>query len=517
MFNNNKRVRILFFLVLLVYSITEITFFITEDVTGDEPEHLFYGVKLLHLNSYKRSCTTDDSKMPVSVLNAIPRVVQQLLHPGLKKNDNGWSDVENGRYITFLFSLLILVLVFRWSSNLYGPWAGLFSMVLTAFCPTFLAHAGLVTTDAYSGLILLLTLYSLWKYLTEGGTKNFIAFCIFLGMAQLVKQTFIHLYICLPLFVLLWLWLNKRPVSFKRGFLKIVILVIINLLIINIGFLFYKTGQPLHNYVFVSKLFNAVQQHSGYFGNVPLPLPAPFLLGMDTVKYFDELGGGYPDSSFGMVSILGYAEAGKSYWFYYIVSMLFKTPLPALLCFILAGIRIFSKSNRSFFVKNEFLLLFVFAYFLVVMSVFNHIQAGPRHILFLYLLLYILCGKIISVPFNPRMKFVISVGLTWLIISVYSYFNAYLSYTNELILDKKNAYKIVGNANLDFVQGYSKALEYIKQHPDVQFATPFPQKGKFLISVGWYEDNFSEHTYNWLRAYKPIDHVHHCFLLIEVK
>jgi hypothetical protein len=514
---NERTIKLLFFVVLLAYSITEISFLATEDLTADETSHLSYGARILQLQSYKRSCTTDDSKMPVSALNALPRAFQQLLHPHLQKNDYGADDARNGRYITFLFSLLTLILIFKWSSLLYGEWAGVFSMALTAFCPNFLAHSGLVTTDAYSALALLLVLYTLWRYTTRGNEKYFIAFCIFTGLAQLVKQTFFHLYILLPLMVLLWLWINKRHISLRKVLVKVTILAAINILIINIGFLFYKTGQSFQQYVFVSKLFNTVQHTSGILGRIPLPFPEPFLYGMDTVKYFDELGSGYRESTFGIISILGHREPGKSYWFYYIVTMFFKTPLPVLLFGILASIKVFAKNNRIFFKKNESILLFAFIYFIIIMSLFNHIQAGVRHVLFLYPLLYILCGKLISISMPVKMKLVIAGGFTWLIISVYSYFNSYISYTNELIPDKKNAYKIVGNANLDFGQGYSAAIAYMKNHPDVHLPTAVPQKGKFLISIGKLEDNSGEHTYNWLQPYEPIAQVHHSFLVIEVK
>src|SRR6185312_3639121 len=170
---------------------------------------------------------------------------------------------------------------------------------------------------------------------------------------------------------------------FTRSLLvKGVVLAVINIAIINIGFLFYKTGQSFSEYVFVSKMFNAVQHHAGIFAHIPLPLPSPFIYGLDTVKYFDEFGGGFTESSFGLVSILGHAEQGKSYWFYYVVTFLFKTPLPVLLFFIITCIHLFKKSNRSFFIRNEMILLFAFFYLLMVMSFFNHIQAGVRHIIF---------------------------------------------------------------------------------------------------------------------------------------
>lgn len=502
---------------MLSYAVVELVFISSEDLTADEPSHLTYGAKILNGHSYKISCTLDDSKMPVSALNALPRAVQQVLHPGLKKSDNGASDTQMGRYITFLFSLLSLYVVFKWSSQLYGQTAGLFSMALTAFCPTFLAHSGLVTTDAYSVLIMLLVLYTLWKYLTTHSKKYFIFFCICVGIAQITKQTFFYLYVFLPLFFTVYYMLNRSLFSIRKAFFNILIFAGINLLIINAGFLFYQTFMPLKEYVFVSRMFNAVQQGLSFWGNFPVPVPSPFLLGMDSVKYFDEIGGGFPESSFPRVSIIGFSEPGKSYWFYYIVTMLFKTPVPTLFFFITAFWYIFKKSNRAFFITNESVLMIPVVFFLVIMSCFNNIQSGVRHILFLYPLLYILCGKIIPHIRTNISKAAFACGSVWLLFSVFSYGNDYIPYTNELIADKKTAYEIVGSANIDFGQGKSAALAYVKKHPEVRFAGAAPGKGKFIIALGEYENIFGENTHTWIEQYPPYDHVKHTYLLIDVQ
>ena len=504
-------------LILVVYAGAEISFLTTEDLTADEPTHYTYAIRLLKGNVHKRAYTTDDSKMPVSVLNTIPRVLEQLMHRSLAKNDNGQSDTKAGRFITFLVSLFTLMIVFRWAKEWYGPRGGFFSMALSALCPNLLAHSGLVTTDAYSALIFLLVLYTLWKYLSSGQNRHFIAFAVWVGIAQITKQTFTHLYICIPIVVFLYKRINQQPVLWGNILKKLSLFFVINIVIINCGFLFYRTGLSLNDYVFTSKLFATLQSHSGILGNIPLPLPEPYLTGLDTVKYFDELGGGYPGSSFGLVTILGNHKQGASYWFYYPVTLLFKTPLPSILFFVLAVRGILRRSNRSFFKKNEILVLLPCLYFLAAMSFFNHIQSGVRHLIFLYPPVYILCGRLLKYPLSNIQKtgFIILSG--WLIASVGSYYNCYISYTNELITDKKNAFQIVGGSNLDFGQGGSAAAAYIRDHPDVQFATAKPGKGKFLIPVGKYEDNFGEHTYNWLQHYPPIAQVHHCYLLVEVK
>ncbi|MBX3257283.1 MAG: glycosyltransferase family 39 protein [Chitinophagaceae bacterium] len=515
--NVSTGIKIIFCCILAVYAITELTFCSTEDLTADEEIHHLYGVKILKGDPSKRSCTTDDSKMPVSALNAIPRAVEQVLHPGLNKPDYGRSDTKRGRYITFIVSFFTLLLVFRWGSEWYGPRAGIFSMALLAFCPAWLGHSGLVTTDAYSVTIFLLVFYCLWKYLIYHSWKYFLLFAISLAIAQIVKQTFVHLYICIPLLLLVYFLINKRKIVFGSLLIKLPALAFINLLIINAGFLFYKTGQPLQDYVFVSKIFNSFQQAFSFMGSLPLPLPEPYLSGMDTVKYFDELGGGFPDSTFSIVSILGHKQQGVSYWYYYPVTLFYKTPVPVLLFFTGALIKIFSKANKPFFTENEILLLIPFIYFLVGMSFLNNIQAGERHILFLYAVIHILCGKMAANPLKRKNMLLISGGCTWMLFSVFSYWNCFISYTNEFIPDKKFAYRKVGNANLDFGQGGTSALQYMKDHPGVLLIPPSPQKGKFILSVSNYENGFGAKELEWVQQYEPVGHVRHSYLLIEVK
>jgi hypothetical protein len=512
-----NRVHIIFGLIILFYSVVELVFISSEDLTSDETAHLTYGAKILKGDSYKRSCTLDDSKMPVSGLNAIPRAIEQLFHPSLKKSDNGVSDALRGRYISFLFSLISLFVVFKWSSQLYGKNAGLFSMALTAFCPTFLAHSGLVTTDTYSVLIILLILYTLWKYLTTHSRKYFLIFCVCTGIAQITKQTFFHLYILLPIFFLIYYSLTKSAFNAKSAILNFLVFVAINIFIINAGFLFFQTGKTLEEYVFVSKMFNNVQQSLHFIGSVPLPFPSPFLIGMDSIKYVDERGGGYPEGSFAIVSILGLHEPGKSYWFYYLVTMFFKVPIPTLIFFVFTFLYLLRKSNRSFFISNELILAVTVLFFLFIMSLFNNIQTGVRHILFLFPLLYILCGKIFCHTAFRSSKILLACGCIWLLVSVFGYANDYIPYTNEFIIDKKLAFKKVGTTNIDYGQGCTSAEEYMQTHPDVRYAGAEPGKGKFIIDLGSYGDVFGEHNYTWIEKYTPYGHVRHKYLLIEVK
>ena len=93
-----------------------------------------------------RSCTStrqrhDNSKMPFSALNALPRKLAAAARPGLAAappGDGRVRPVRDGR----LRAVLLAWLVFRWARELYGPAAGLLALTLFVFDPNILAHGG---------------------------------------------------------------------------------------------------------------------------------------------------------------------------------------------------------------------------------------------------------------------------------------------------------------------------------------------------------------------------------------
>jgi 4-amino-4-deoxy-L-arabinose transferase-like glycosyltransferase len=140
----------------------------------------------------------DNSKTPIIILNLIPRITEQLLYPGKHKSDFGTEDILRDRYITLVVSLLVIIVVYVWAKELYGTGAGLFGAFLMAMNPNIIALAGLVTTDAYSFLFLLLPFYFLWKTVTRRSFTYFIFFSLAVAFAQLTKPSLFHLYILVP-------------------------------------------------------------------------------------------------------------------------------------------------------------------------------------------------------------------------------------------------------------------------------------------------------------------------------
>lgn len=510
-----KKQTIILLLLIVLYLVNGIFSINALSITADEGSHLAFGIKILKGDPARTNPEKDNSKMPVSVLNTIPRAAEQVFANNLSKNDYGVSDTIKGRYITLLFSVLIILLVFNWSRKLYGANAGLFSAFLFVLCPNNMANAVLVTTDTYSVFFLLATMYFLWRYCNSKNNKDFICFAVMLALSQLVKQSLFHLYILAPLCLLVYAVVMKEKLQWLTLVKKLLIVVTISWALINAGFIFWHLNMQLGDYHFMSSLFQKVQQ--ALPGWLPVPLSESFVTGLDQAKYYDQLGGGFEQSSFANVTILGHSSTGGSFWYYYFVSFFFKTPITYLILVGWAKFILFKRTGVKKFIQNEFFLFAPAFYFLLLMGFFYKTQCGIRHIIFIYPLLFIFCGIIFKYAKGKKDKMFILTLCLWLVMSVGQYFNNYYPYSNEFVGDKKNAYKFVGASNLNFGQAGYLLQDYLKEHPDVKRATETPQTGKFVLAVDHYLDIWNTGKYQWLRKLKPSVQVHHSYLLFDVQ
>lgn len=499
--------------LILFYLFNSIQYLRSQSITSDEASFFDYAKRYATGNPQRIYPRTDNSKMPVSVLNILPRAVEQWMDPGLKKNDWGRSDIMMGRYVTLLVSICTLILVFIWASELYGRKAGLFALFLMSLCPNNLANAALVTTDSYSALFLLASMYFLWKFIRNKKNGFFLLFSLAVALSQLVKQSLFHLYIIAPAGICFYYALHGG-FRFLKAVKYLALFIFINWLVLNLGYYFYGTNTTLGNYHFKSDLFKAVQQ--AFPSALPVPFPTPFVNGLDMAKYYDQIGGGRTDiSSFGKVTILGQSSTGGSFWFYYFVSIFYKTPIPYFI-FLVWSIILHKSRSFNHWSRNEFFLLLPVAYFLVTMSFFYKTQCGIRHMIFIYPFLFVLSAGIIPRVRSSFQKSAVAGLGIFLIVSVARYWGNYYPYTNEFIADKKMAYNYVGASNLEFQQGQIFCDKFLAEHPRVSRATAYPKPGLFLINTADYLDIWNRHTFDWISKIKPSRHVAYNWLLIEV-
>lgn len=124
-----------------------------------------------------------------------------------------------GRCMIALFSAATGLLVFFWSRALFG-WRGAFlSLALFVFCPAFLAHGALATSDVVMTFFFLAAVGAWWRHLEQPGAAGAALSAIVLGLAFVAKFSALLLLPMFALIAVIWLAGNcgtdgwRRPVS----------------------------------------------------------------------------------------------------------------------------------------------------------------------------------------------------------------------------------------------------------------------------------------------------------------
>ena len=524
---------LLIHLILLVSSIQQKT------LTFDEPYHYQYGYNIAHFNSSRLDIETmpffSDSKMPFSYLNVIPGQIRDLFAPPPSEPGACIAHVRKnallGRYVTMLFSLLLGGYIYFWTNELYGRFAADTALFFYAFSPNLIAHARLVTTDMYAICFITIAVYYFWRFTNSPERKNALLSAISLGIAQLTKYTALYLY---PLFLLiLCIRYAKRAFGLlvrqeyrsiisdmKRAGGWLLLFIVMNVLIINTGFLWNGTFRPLREYQFRSERFQALQQSFRIFENVPIPLSAPFVEGIDWIFHHDRTG-----VSFGNIYLLGKIQRTNSEEFvgfkgYYWIASLFKVPLATQLCLLISLFYYFLKRRDYAFLSNELYLLLPACAYSLYFNFLHKTQIGIRHTLVVLPFLYVLSGNFFEdwKDFTRKTQIALSALGLYLIVSVLSYHPHYLSYFNELVWDRKQAYKILADSNIDWDQNKAYLAQYLREHPEVVVNPAGPATGKVLVRVNDLVGvSGSPETYKWLREhYEPIDHIAYSYLIFDI-
>ncbi len=508
---------VILLLIVLILSVSSIK---NKSITADEPYHYNYGLQILNLDSNR----IFNSKMPFSCLNAIPQFIGSFTG-----TESYQMDINKARYVTILFSLLLAVFVYKWSRELYGPVPSFFSLVFYAFSPNIIAHSRLVTTDLFAACMATIALYYFWKFTKNGGWHNGALSAFTLGLSQLTKYTCIYLY---PMFILIivaryWKHFVRAIRSGNRFvlmrdmtyFIKYALLyVVISILIINAGFLFNSTFTPLGEYRFRSDLLKSIQTNLKLFHKVPVPLPYPYVQGLDWVKNDERDGTGSGNVYLlGRLSLKGENFSGfKGYFFY---ACLYKVPIPILI-FILASVVYYLFKRRDFnFSEDEVFLFCPILFFTIYFNFFFRLQIGLRFLLVIFPLLHIFCGIIFKNwnMFPGKIKGFVWLLIIYLIVSVQSYYPHYLSYFNELVPDRKKAYKILADSNLDWGQNEYYLEQYRREYPDIIVDPISRVSGRIVVSVNRLVGVYDPGRYKWLRNnFEPIDHIAYSYLVFDI-
>lgn len=491
------------------------------DWTYDEPDHYKYGMNILHGNSTR----FDDSKMPISAWNALPAWIADLLPDGSMKAF--LKELSTARLMTTLFSMTVAFMVFYWARELYGWIPALLSLILYVLDPNIIAHSQLVTTDIYITGMLLFSTYWLWRYANERKWQNGLWLLLTLGLAQLTKYTAVSLFGLFAVALLVYDWSSlkknegtKRWQEIRRttwqyakyGFFALAVSIII----INFGFLFNRTFTSLRDYSFRSELFRSVQSKISF----RVPVPYPYLEGLDWIIQRERT-----NTGFGRIYLLGETRFAKGFPGYYFIASALKVPIATqvvLFCALFVYWR--DRQRKEKFLRNEWFLLLPVLFYTIYFNFFYRAQIGIRYYLIVFPLLYVFAAGLLVHwrDFRRWQKLsVVSLGF-YLLISVLSYYPSYLAYFNEIVWNRKTAYKYLADSNLDWGQDGLILEHYLSDHPYVQEAPMKPALLQAPVSYYLEVNRFlgitvEPVTYEWLREnFKPVDTIASSYLLFEI-
>ena len=454
--------------------------------TEDEFLHYQYGVHVLQFHPDHRYNGFYDSQMPVSALNAAFDEIADHLsrHPSVPSKDGGPRHYRSARVPTILAALLLTVVVFFWSRDLYGDSAALAASVLCMLSPNLMAHGTLVTTDMYQALGFMAALYFLRRFLLDPTTGRAIISGLVLALAQLTKTFTVALYLIAIVFLAIAALRPPLRGSFtpKRLLVFATAVVASFVFVLNVAYCFDRSFMSLGSYKFETKVFSSLQQTS-FARHMPVPVPYPYLQGMDMTKFSEQTGRSYGD-----IYLLGevrnpLAAGFRPFKSYYVVAWFFKEPIGLQILFFGGLFWIARRRKLDEFLFGEGLLLSAAMFLVVWLSLFSAAQIGIRHVL-PALAAEVVIASASFTNFQAKAwpaKALLCLLVAWIAVSVARYYPQMIPYMNEWVRDPRYAWKIIADSNLDWGQDFAIVNSFVKDNPDVQVDPITPAPGRVLV------------------------------------
>lgn len=312
-----------------------------------------------------------------------------------------------GRCMIALFGAATGLLVFAWSRALFG-WRGAFlSLVLFAFCPAFLAHDALATSDAMMTFLFLAAVGAWWRHLEKPSAASAALSALLFGLACVAKFSAVLLVPMFALCALVWIAGRTPGLGWRARLRRVVVAGAIHLLAAwAIVWLFYGFRYSAFapgfaaNAHFYRGDWNWLLVDMGW----PRPifdalrdwhaLPEAFLYGLAFVIQFAKQRAAFLNGDYG--------TTGWVSFFPY--TFLVKTTLPFLLLLLVgiwAGARAGWRRRRLHetaaitlvWLRPFTPLLVLFAVYWIT-SITSHLNIGHRHILPTYPVLFIAAGAL---------------------------------------------------------------------------------------------------------------------------
>lgn len=408
-----------------------------------------------------------------------------------------------------LVALLLGLFVYRWTKELAGTVAGLFSLLLYAADPNIIAHSHYVTTDIGIAAAIFMAFYFLVRFLKRPTSGNVVLFGVFLGLAQLTKFSAVLLLPYFALVIALYTLTKRKPDEvpgtqaaflakrFLDFFLRYAGAIAVCFSLVW-GLYFLNT---------ISEPGETVARNAaGIFREDN----AASAFARDTVATLSGSAIGKPFAQYllGVFMVFARVAGGNTYYFlgevsnvaspwYFPVVFLIKETLPFLLLLfgatgysiyrifhafsdktVRTPLNVFAHSFQSH-VAQYAMAGFVFLYGFI--SVTGNLNIGFRHLFPIMPFLYVLIGKTVF-DFARRQGYhgerairsAIAFLAFWIAAIPFLSFPSYLSYFNEAAGGPKEGYRYVTDSNYDWGQDLKRLRDFVEEFDACKAGEAFP-------------------------------------------
>ncbi len=458
--------------------------------TWDEPAHLAAGLSVLDHGSFGL----------YRVNGPYPRVLGALVArsagaetdwshlsdlPGARPEFSVGADFAraNGEQIFRLVSLARLAVIpivlagglvcFLWARALFGDLAGL--AALTAWCasPNILGHGALLTGDVTAAVTGIFLGFTTWRWLSGGERTSALAAGLAAGLALLAKATWLLVFPLLPALVALVLLVSKeRRSRWKRSLVELIAVLALAVLVLNAGYLFRGSLTPLGHHVFVSNLLAGGEPgpngrvppgnrfEGSWLGALPVPLPADWLLGLDTQRR---------DFQGDRISYLRGEIRPTGLWYFSLYGLLVKLPVGTLLVLLFAvGWTLVAPRERSPGWPAEAVLLGLpFAALGLVSS-----QTGmTHHVRYVFVVLpfaFVFMSRLFSAASRRSTRSIAGLLILLSLLESMAVWPRAISFFNLAAGGPARGHEHLIDSNVDWGQDLFLLAEWAKAHPEAR-------------------------------------------------
>jgi Dolichyl-phosphate-mannose-protein mannosyltransferase len=292
-----------------------------------------------------------------------------------------------------VLGVLLGAIVFRWAADLYGAYGGLLAVFLYALDPALLGQAGFANHDFGLACFTVVALWTLWRACVRPTAARTVVAGIAFGLALVTKFTALLL---VP--TALGLGLvdaavrgGARAAVLGRRALQIGAVLAVAALVVWADYGF-RVG-PIHLDAFrlVMERIEPDGAVTRLLARAPdrLTLPAPeFIEGAAAQMIHGRIG--HVNYLFGQVSSDGW-------WYYFLVTILWRTPLALL---VLLALRLVTwhpggrPRGRERLLAEAWVLVYAVLTFLLFSL--SRTQLGERYVLVVYPLLFVFLGGLVA-------------------------------------------------------------------------------------------------------------------------